>query len=417
LGSNLVVTDLSSGDGNFYNVQTSLVSAFNASVSNLLAHYVDASTILGSNVYILSQLLDRSNVPIIDSNIKIDWASLKNIPESDGGLSLFDIASAAYDGLQTINDLYDKLNGLTQDVPELPNEISDPLKDALGSNESSNPIYVDWSKLTSRPIATTTNSFDVGFKSDIYVSDASRMFSIGRGQLSQSAGNLYNTKTASNLVLDFLSKTAYLDKVQLYGACNSMTIQSNCITAPVIYLNSNTSVTSNGLTTTALAATTASVPTITTNNVSSTCNLTLGTSNYMQLTCCNLNVSQSNLTWIQQSSNPNPFLDPFAITGISLNTSNIVLKNLQSNQTTLFIQDPASFKFLFSKSNGSNVTNNMILFDSNQGVSGISNLLLNGDLLNPALYTSCNSLVVTLDEIRCSSARRVRKPRLAFQQT
>jgi hypothetical protein len=154
-------------------------------------------------------------------------------------------------------------------------------------------------------------------------------------------------------------------------------------------------VTSNGRTTTALAATTASVPTITTNNVSSTCNLTLMTSNYMQLTSCNLNVSQSNLTWIQQTSNPNPFLDPFATTGISLNTSNIVLKNLQSNQTTLFIQDPTSFKVLFSKSNGSNVTNSTILFDSNQGVSGISNLLLNGDLLNPTLYTSCNSLVVT----------------------
>jgi hypothetical protein len=254
---------------------------------------------------------------------------------------------------------------------------------------------VDWSKLTSRPVATTTNSFDVGFKSDIYVSNASRMFSIAQGQFSQSAGNLYKTKTASNLVLDFVAKAAYLDKVQLYGAGNSMTIQSDCIIAPVIYLSSNTSVTSNRLTTTALAATTASVPTITTKNVSSTCNLTLKTSNYMQLTSCNLNVSQSNLTWIQQTSNPNPFLDPFATTGISLNTSNIVLKNLQSNQTTLLIQDPASFKFLFSKSNGSNVTNNMILFDSNQGVSGISNLLLNGNILNPTLYTSCNSLVVT----------------------
>jgi hypothetical protein len=41
------------------------------------------------------------------------------------------------------------------------------------------------------------------------------------------------------------------------------------------------------------------------------------------------------------------------------------------------------------------VTNSAILFDSNQGVSNISNLLLNGDLLNPALYTLCNSLVVT----------------------
>jgi hypothetical protein len=332
---------------------------------------------------------------VIDSNPKLSWSNLKDITESDGGLSLFDIAYAAYHGLQTISDLYDKLKGLTQDVPELPEEISNPLKDALGSNESSNPIYVDWSKLTSRPIATTTNSFDAGFKSDIYLSDASRMFSIAQGQFSQDNGNLQNTKSASNLVLDFASKTAYLDKVELYGACNSMIIQSNCINTHVIYLNSNTSVTSNGLATTALAATTVSVPTIMTNTISSACNLTLRTSNYMQLTSCNLNVSQSNLTWIQQTSNSNPFLDPFATTGISLNTSNIVFKNLQSNQTTLFIQDPASFKLLFSKCNGSNVTNSTILFDSNQGVSGISNLLLNGDLLNPALYTSCNSLVVT----------------------
>jgi hypothetical protein len=29
----------------------------------------------------------------------------------------------------------------------------------------------------------------------------------------------------------------------------------------------------------------------------------------------------------------------------------------------------------------------------------------------------CRTMGVTLDEIRCSSARRVRKPRIAFQQT
>jgi hypothetical protein len=48
--SNLVVTDLSAGDGNFYNVQTSLLSASNITASNLLSHYVDATTILGSNI-------------------------------------------------------------------------------------------------------------------------------------------------------------------------------------------------------------------------------------------------------------------------------------------------------------------------------------------------------------------------------
>jgi hypothetical protein len=387
--SNLTAWQIQSSNA----ITSNLVSQI-ATLSNVYSEYVKSTKITGSNVF-FNQLVDLGGHVVVDSNSKLSWSNLKDIPESDGGLSLFDIASAAYDGLQTISDLYDKLKGLTQDVPELPEEISNPLKDALGSNESSNPIYVDWSKLISRPIATTTDSFDVGFKSDVYVSDASRMFSIAQGRFSQDNGNLHNTKTASNLVLDFASKTAYLDKVQLYGACNSMTIQSNCITAPVILLNSNTSVTSNGLTTQALVATSVSAPDITTNEINSACNLTLRTSNFLQLTSCNLNVSQSNLTWIQQTSNPNPFLDPYATTGISLNTSNIVLKNLQSNQTTFFIQDPASFKLLFSKSNGSNVTNSTILFDSNQGVSGISNLLLNGDLLNPTLYTSCNSLVVT----------------------
>jgi hypothetical protein len=162
--------------------------------------YVKSTKITGSNVF-FNQLVDLGGHVVVNSNSKLSWSNLKDIPESDGGLSLFDIASAAYDGLQTISDLYDKLKGLTQDVPELPEEISNPLKDALGSNESSNPIYVDWSKLTSRPIATTTNSFDVAFKSDIYVSDASRMFSIGQGQFSLSAGNPALYTSCNSLVV------------------------------------------------------------------------------------------------------------------------------------------------------------------------------------------------------------------------
>jgi hypothetical protein len=49
-GTNLVVTELSAGDGDFYNVQTSLLSASIVAALNLLAHYMDATTILGSNI-------------------------------------------------------------------------------------------------------------------------------------------------------------------------------------------------------------------------------------------------------------------------------------------------------------------------------------------------------------------------------
>jgi hypothetical protein len=127
--------------------------------------------------------------------------------------------------------------------------------------------------------------------------------------------------------------------------------------------------------------------------LASSCNLIMSSCNYLQLSSCNLNVSQSNLTWIRQSSNPNPFQTPYATTGLSLNNSNN-LKNLQSNQTTLFIQDLASIKFLFSTSNGSNVSNKTVQIDSNQNLTGLCNVLLTGEIQNNSIYTSTNSVVI-----------------------
>jgi hypothetical protein len=134
-GSNLVVTDLSAGDGDFYNVQTSLLSASNVAALNLLALYVDATTILGSNIYLLHELIDRSNISIVDSNGKIDWVRLKNLPESDSGLDIFNLAQSAYDLAQLEYDMYQKLQSLLGNTPSLPDNIEDPISDALRSND------------------------------------------------------------------------------------------------------------------------------------------------------------------------------------------------------------------------------------------------------------------------------------------
>jgi hypothetical protein len=76
-------------------------------------------------------------------------------------LRALELAQAAWDGLQNLYDVYDALKGLVSPQPKLPDEIKDPLSDALGLNENgSSNIYVEWSKLTSRPFST--NGYDLG---------------------------------------------------------------------------------------------------------------------------------------------------------------------------------------------------------------------------------------------------------------
>lgn len=93
----------------------------------MLANYMDATTILGSNIYLLHELIDRSNVTIVDSNGKIDWNRLKNFPESDDGLDIFNLAQSAYDLAQLGYDMYQQLQSLLGNTPALPDNIKDPL--------------------------------------------------------------------------------------------------------------------------------------------------------------------------------------------------------------------------------------------------------------------------------------------------
>jgi hypothetical protein len=141
----------------------------------MLANYMDATTILGSNIYLLHELIDKSNVTIVDSNGKIDWNRLKNFPESDDGLDIFNLAQSAYNLAQLGYDMYQQLQSLLGITPALPDNIKDPLGDALeDSNEtSSNAINVAWKRVFRRPIAAS--NFSIGVKNDLYLSDLSKV--------------------------------------------------------------------------------------------------------------------------------------------------------------------------------------------------------------------------------------------------
>jgi hypothetical protein len=135
LGSNLILTDVAAGIVDFYDVQTSVLTvSSNLTASNVLANYLDASTVLTSSIYFLSQILDISNVPIIDPNSKIDWASLKNIPKSDDGLDLLVLAQSAFDLASSGYDLYQSLKDLVIPKPKIPTDLKDALNNSLGDS-------------------------------------------------------------------------------------------------------------------------------------------------------------------------------------------------------------------------------------------------------------------------------------------
>jgi hypothetical protein len=214
-GSNLIFHSLASGVIEAVHIETStLTCTSNLAASSVLTNYLDATTILGSNVYILSQLLDRSNVPIIDSNSKIDWASLKNIPESNE-LDILALSQGAYDLAQLGFDMYQQLQSLLGNTPSLPDNIKDPISESLGDlNEtSSNGINVHWNRVFAKLFATSNN--DLGVKNNIYASDLSKMFVIPTCNFSTNNGSLYNTTATSNLLIDFTTQTIYPQAISM----------------------------------------------------------------------------------------------------------------------------------------------------------------------------------------------------------
>jgi hypothetical protein len=242
-GSNLYLEFLASGIVDAVNIETStLICTSNLNASSVLANYIDATTILGSNIYLLHELIDRSNATIVDSNGKIDWNRLKNFPESDGGLDIFNLAQSAYDLAQLGYDMYQQLQSLLGNTPALPDNIKDPLGDALGdSNEnSSNAINFAWERVFRRPRAAS--NYSIGIKKDLYTSDLSKLLVIPTRNFSTNNGSLYNTTSTSNCLIDFTTQSMYPQVVSL--GSNHLS-SSNVLVGSINLVGSNVSTVSN----------------------------------------------------------------------------------------------------------------------------------------------------------------------------
>jgi hypothetical protein len=379
----------------------------------------------------LNQLYDRSNNIIIDSNSKIDWKYLKNLPESDSGLNILELAQAGYDLAQLGYDMYQQLQSLLGNTPKIPDNIKNPLEDALGSNDQGGSnIYVDLSKLSSRSIATNSTNYDVGFKQNMYVSDLSKISTIPSANFSMERTNLYNTKTNSNMVFDFTNLHAFFNKFQtLFLSINSsninMTSSNSMATGPIL-LRSNNLITENASISSIINSNifTDNIYSFYNNsntqnlNIISTSNINISTNSntYFNVNFSNLIISKSNLRYIQTTSNANPFLDGVT-TGFQINNSNIILKSQYGSNSSSIISDYNQSTLNMTYSISSNISIGNFVLDSNLNVFGVNSLNLKNDINTPSIVTSqCNlyvnsnlivkSNVVVSNDIVCSGVIR-----------
>jgi hypothetical protein len=363
--------------------------------------YGEINTLISSNILFLSQVYDRSNNVIIDSNSMIDWKYLKNLPENDEGLDIMNMAQSAYDLAQLGYDMYQQLQSLLGNTPKIPDNTKNPLEDALGSNDQgSSNIYVDWSKLSSRPIATNSTNYDVGFKQNMYVSDLSKIFTIPSANFSMERTNLYNTKTNSKMVFDFTNLHAFLDNFQtpflsINSSNISVTSSNNINIGPVLLTTSNASISS---------ITNSNIYTYNIYNCSnnsqnlniissSNINIYTNSNTYFNVNSSNLVITKLNMRYIQTTSNANPFLDPVT-TGFQINDSDIILKSQYGSNSSSIISDYNQFTLNMSYSNSSNISINNLVLDSNLNVFDVNSLNLKNNINGPAISTSqCNLYV------------------------
>lgn len=421
LGSNMILTDLGAGIIDAYDIQTSILTCTsNATFSNLEASYVEAPTVVANMVYI-QQLIDHANDVLINTSNQfcgtMSYSNLLDTPKP-GGEDLMAYIQGLYDSLQTLYDIYDTLKSLIGNQPKIPDNLQDALNDSLGdsNDSSSNAINVHWNRVFAKPIATSNN--DLGVKNNMYLSDQSKLFVIPSGNYSTNNGSLYNTTTTSNMLLDCTTQSMTLraltlSNVQLSesnGKFGNILLQSNVLSTVSnipLQLMSMT-VSSNSISTNMASIADISVSNIHNQIISSnlsnvalplqltsTCNISLATgqSNYFQVNSSNFKVSESNLVFLQCTSNQNPFLTN-STTGLQLNTSNIILKNQNGSNSSTWVQDFCGLTLTMSYSNSSNQITSNLTIDSNLNMSNLNTLSIKSNLNTPALIATNSNVFV-----------------------
>lgn len=232
-----------------YDVQSSNITSCNLHSSNITSYDVHSSNITscnliahdnvwGSNLNTSNLILYRGN-PILEADQKIDYKKwIKNGPvfEDDDGTIVIPIPVVT-----VINNIINTNTGGGGN-----GEDYDP-----GYNEDS--IYVHWNNIVHPPIFKNINDLRIGFGSNIYVENKSKIYGISPLELlSYDDGKfkrIANNLVSDDLWYDFENKTMYLNVIHS---------SSNIITSNI---ESSNAVLQN------ISASTISCPTIASSNV------------------------------------------------------------------------------------------------------------------------------------------------------
>lgn len=352
-----------------YNALT--ISTYSSNTS----YYTSNNMVVNGNIVTLSNLnildtLKRNGSNIVDTDGKIDYQKwLKNTPiqEDDDGNIIIPIPVITY-----INTVINNNTGGGGGS----GEDHDP-----GYNEDS--IYVHWNNVIHNPIYKNINDLRIGFGSNIYVENKSKIYGIDKSELLSYDGGKFK-RISTNLVsddlwYDFQTKRMYLNKIDCaerifssnLTASNALiqTISSESVVSPIITCSNFETV-----------------------NVISTSLINASNVNMLNLTSCNINTS--NFTSCNISSK-------FATTS-NLNSSNIFASNIDT-RTFIAINTNSS------NINASNIlTSNIInvnLWTSNITSSNLSTNLFQATSINTQTFitdTLTSRLITTSNITACN---------------
>lgn len=265
-----------------------------------------------SNLY-TSNLIVYRNSNVLDTDGKIDYNTwIKGGPIQDDGTGVIIIPIPVF---TTINNNVNVNTGGNGD-------------ENYDASTQSNPIYVHWNSLIYKPVYNNINDERIGFGSNIYIENKSKIYGINKLELLKYDGGKYR-RIASSLVsddlwYDFNNKTMYLNTIY----------SSNINTSNIITSNINTSnLLSSNITTVQFASSN-----ITSSNINAS-NISTATFNATNSFCSNLtasNVFSSNIVnfnlWTSNVSSSNVASCNYY--GVNFYASNIMTSNFATSNMT-----------------------------------------------------------------------------------
>jgi len=357
-------------NSNLYTFSNVCLGTSNATQQLTLTGGIQASNLHTSNLIIYR----GSN--ILDTDQKIDYNKwIKNGPvqTDDNGVIVIPVPIITY-----VN------TSVNTDIGGGGDENHDPSFD-------SNPIYCHWNNLVYKPVYNNINDLRIGFGSNLYVENKSKIYGINKLELLDYDGGKYR-RISSNLVsddlwYDFDTKTMYLNDIWAYSDVFGSNISAcNLYGSNAIFGN----ITVGTTTSPQLISSNIQVYNIQSSNII-TFNMNSSNVNSSNIYSSNLDTRKfvgitgtfSNSLYVLSN-----ILVGSNLTSSNINSSNIYASNMDT-KTFVAINGTFSNNLVASNITASNISTNFYIGNSLTSTTGVITTLTSTNVL-ASNVSSCN---------------------------